>query len=254
MSIIGVVSMKGGVGKTSVTANLAAAMAKTLGPQRVSVIELDPQNSLHLHFGVDDTQSAGVCRQSLDGGNWREIQLPSEFDVQCLPYGSASEFERIGFEALLSRDSNWIREQIQAAGLDDDAVVFIDTPPGPSVYLKQVFSCADLVVIVVLADAASYATIPAMESWLAEMSTLYPHTASLYLINQIDRTELLNRDVVDLLNQRLEGKISPIGIHSDESVREALAFQQPVMAYAPHSQASHDLARISNWLIDVLNQ
>jgi cellulose synthase operon protein YhjQ len=254
MSIIGVVSMKGGVGKTTVTANLAAAMAKTLGPHRVSVIELDPQNALHLHFGVDDTQSAGVCRQSLIGGDWREIRLLSEFDVQCLPYGAVSELDRIGFESLLNREPAWIGQQIQTAGLDDDAVVFIDTPPGPSPYLKQVFSCADVVVIVVLADAASYATIPAMESWLEEMSILYPHTASLYLINQIDRTELLNRDVVDLLNQRLEGKISPIGIHSDESVREALAFQQPVMAYAPHGQASNDLARISNWLIDVLNQ
>ena len=39
MSIIGVVSMKGGVGKTSVTANLAAAMAATLGPAQLAVFD-----------------------------------------------------------------------------------------------------------------------------------------------------------------------------------------------------------------------
>jgi MinD-like ATPase involved in chromosome partitioning or flagellar assembly len=40
----------------------------------------------------------------------------------------------------------------------------------------------------------------------------------------------------------------------DESVREALAFQQPVLAYDPHGQASHDMARLADFLIDVLNQ
>jgi cellulose biosynthesis protein BcsQ len=67
MSVIGVVSMKGGVGKTSLTANLAAAMASVLGPNRVSVVDLDPQNALHLHCGVDDTNSPGECQLARHG-------------------------------------------------------------------------------------------------------------------------------------------------------------------------------------------
>lgn len=47
MSIVGIVSMKGGVGKTSITANLAAAMRTRLGPDRVAVLDLDPQDALH---------------------------------------------------------------------------------------------------------------------------------------------------------------------------------------------------------------
>jgi len=50
MKIIAVVSMKGGVGKTSVTANLAAVLAQDAEPDSIAVLNLDPQNSLHMHL------------------------------------------------------------------------------------------------------------------------------------------------------------------------------------------------------------
>lgn len=254
MSIVAVVSMKGGVGKTTTTANLAAAMAAVLGAQRVSVVDLDPQNALHLHLGVSDAMSPGVCRQSLFAGSWREAMIDSEHGVRCLPYGLVSEQERLDFEQLLLDQPQWIGEQIREAGLDADAVVLLDTPPGPSVYLKQALACADIALVVVLPDAASYATLPFMEAWLAEFAAQRPQLRGLYVINQVDRSELLNRDANDLLQQQLQGRMAAVAIHADEAVREALAFQEPVLAYAPHGQASHDLSNLANALIDALSQ
>lgn len=254
MSVIGVVSMKGGVGKTSVTANLAVALARALGPHRVSTVDLDPQNALRFHLGLALEDACGVCAQSIAQADWAEIAVPTDHEVLCLPYGEVSEEERQAFEELLETHPGWIGDQIRAAGLNDDAVVLIDTPPGPSPYLRQTLACADLILVVLLADAASYATVSAMESWLAEMQTAQPQAKHLYLLNQVDRTDLLNKDVGDVLSHRLGDRLIPIGVHLDESVREALAFQQPVMAYDPHGQASHDLARIAEHLIDSLNR
>jgi cellulose synthase operon protein YhjQ len=254
MSIIGVVSMKGGVGKTSTTANLAAALAAKLGPGRVSVADLDPQNGLHWHFGVHESQTSGICEQSLQDGNWQDVILPSAFDVACLPYGNVSEIERENFEALLLKQPNWIGEQLERAGINQNAVVVIDTPPGPSVYLKQVFACADLILVVLLADAGSYATIPAMETWLDDVSSVRPKVGMYYVLNQVDRSEPLNRDTAAFLHQQLKPRICPIDIHGDEAVGEALAFQQPVLAYEPHAQASLDLDRLATWTINALNK
>jgi cellulose synthase operon protein YhjQ len=254
MSIIGVVSMKGGVGKTSVTVNLASALATKLGRNRVSVVDLDPQNALHLHFSIHNPQKEGVCEQSLRSGDWREVAFSSEFNVVCMPYGTPSELDRKAFELLLAKNPDWVGTQIKQTGLCNDAVVLIDTPPGASVYLKQVFACADVVLVVLLADAGSYATIPAMEAWLDDMLTLHPQLHNVYVLNQIDRSEPLNRDVADKLHLDLGGRMAPIGIHSDEAVSEALAFLQPVLAYDPHGQASHDHARLASWLIDTLNR
>ncbi|MBS3996550.1 MAG: cellulose synthase operon protein YhjQ [Hydrogenophaga sp.] len=253
MSVVGIVSMKGGVGKTSLTANIAMALATRLGPGRVSVVDLDPQNALHWHLGVNGTQ-ASVCKQTLRGDGWAGAAVASPFEVSCVPYGMVSESDREAFEAILVKSPGWLGKNLQQAGLGHDGVVLIDTPPGPSVYLKQVFACADLVLIVLLADAGSYATIPAMEAWLEDMAVLRPELNSFYVLNQVDKTQVLNRDVTELLHQHLGERIAPVGIHQDEAVGEALAFRQPVLVYDPHGQASHDLARLANWLIDVLNR
>lgn len=254
MSIIGVVSMKGGVGKTSVTANLAVAMASALGPGRVSAIDLDPQNALHFHLGVDSNDPTGVCIHSLSGQNWRKMVHASEHGVSCLPYGDVTTEQQLAFEDLLTENPSWISDCIEGADLNNDSIVLVDTPPGPSPYLRQTLACADLILVVLLADAASYATISAMETWLAEMRRQYPRARHLYVLNQVDRTDLLNKDVSDLLRQKLGKNLIPIGIHADEAVREALAFQQPVLSYDPHGQASHDLASLADYLIDALNQ
>lgn len=253
MSVVAVVSMKGGVGKTSVTANLAAAMAARLGAGRVSVIDLDPQDALHWHLGIAQTSEQGVCLHSVQGLDWRAGLAFSEFDVACLPYGAVTEAQRENFESLLLDEPSWIGDCIAQAGLDDDALVLIDTPPGPSVYLKQAFACADLVLIVVLADAGSYATIPAMETWISEISTSQALPRCVYVLNQLDRSEALNRDVADTLQAHLGARLVQVRVHRDEAVGEALAFQQPVLVYDPHGQASHDLARLAGWVIDALS-
>lgn len=253
MSIVGIVSMKGGVGKTSLTANIAMALATELGPGRISVVDLDPQNALHWHVGINGTQTS-ICKQALRREGCASAALPSAFDVSCVPYGMVSESDREAFESLLVKSPGWLGQNLRQAGLGNDGVVLIDTPPGPSVYLRQVFACADLVLIVLLADAGSYATIPAMEAWLDEMLLLRPELNSFYVLNQVDKTQVLNRDVTELLHQHLGERLAPVGIHQDEAVGEALAFRQPVLVYDPHGQASHDLGQLATWLIDTLNR
>lgn len=50
MPVISVCSPKGGVGKTTVVANLAYAFSRA--GTKVVVIDFDPQNALRLYFGM----------------------------------------------------------------------------------------------------------------------------------------------------------------------------------------------------------
>lgn len=254
MKVVSIVSMKGGVGKTSLAANLACALADKLGPHRVAALDLDSQNALQWHFGLADHEAPGVCQQAVKGNSLGDIAFQSESQVVCFPYGHADEPDRLAFESQLTQQSDWLKRQLDSLGLANNALVLIDTPPGPSPYLLQAIACSDLAIIVLLPDAASYATVPAMETYLDEMIPINPNLQSAYVLNQLDESDSLGSDMTRTLRQHLGERLAPVLINSDEAVREALALQQSVLAYDPHGQASHDVKALADWLWGLLNR
>lgn len=62
-TVVAVVSPKGGVGKTTVVANLATALLD--GGRPVTVVDLDPQNALRLHLQMSLDESRGIAVQAL---------------------------------------------------------------------------------------------------------------------------------------------------------------------------------------------
>ena len=65
MRRIAIINQKGGVGKTTTVANIAAALARA--GQRVLVCDLDPQAHLTLHFGLDPSDDTPDMYDLLTG-------------------------------------------------------------------------------------------------------------------------------------------------------------------------------------------
>jgi cellulose synthase operon protein YhjQ len=254
MKVVSIISMKGGVGKTSLAANLACALAEKLEPNRVVALDLDSQNALQWHFGLADHEARGLCQQAIRGGSLSDIAFQNDSGVTCFPFGFADELSRLAFESLLTRQSDWLKLQLDSLALAKDTLVLIDTPPGPSPYLLQAIACSDLAIVVLLPDAASYATVPAMETYLDEMIPINPDLQSAYVLNQLDESDSLASDMTRALRQHLAERFAPVMINSDEALREALAMQQSVVVYDPHGQASHDVNALATWLMGALNR
>jgi cellulose synthase operon protein YhjQ len=249
MTVISVISMKGGVGKTSITANLASALSQVPNAPPIAVVDLDPQNALQWHFGFNEKQSPGLCQHAVKARSLSNACLKTDKGILCYPYGYAEEPTRREFEALLTNDTEWLKQQLVNLQLPSNTIFLIDTPPGQSPYMSQAISSADWGLVVLLADGASYATVPTMETALEEMIPLNPYLKSAYLLNQIDPTNTLANDIQVMLRHRLGERLVPIHICEDEAVREALAFQQSVLAYDGNGLASNDFKSLANWVL-----
>lgn len=247
MTVIAVISPKGGVGKTTVAVNLACTLA--MEGVAVRLVDLDPQNAMRLHLGANPSDANGLVHQTLQQTSWYGAEYSSAYGVSFVPYGKATEVERITFEAYLSKTPNWLRDNLAALEHAHSNLTIVDTPPGPSVYVQQVLSIANVVLVVMIPDAGSYATLNSIEGLLdyycANRSDFY---GSYYVLNQFDAEHPLNCDIQAVMQNVLGERLSPYPIHRDESLSEALAYQQPVREYAPHSQAVEDLNLLSVWL------
>jgi cellulose synthase operon protein YhjQ len=243
-----VVSPKGGVGKTTVVASLAMALVDRQRP--VLAVDLDPQNALRLHLKMPIADSRGLAVQGLQQASLNDAEFTSPYGMRLLPYGSLAEADRREFERALDRDPQWLRRQLAEVPVDAGSITLIDTPPGGSVYLQQALLAADLALMVLLPDAASFVTIASMERWLAEYCRSRSEFAgSYYVVNRMNAARPLCRDVLGAMQRELGYQLAPPVLRFDAMIEEAMASQAPVSRYAPESIAAQDAAALADWLL-----
>ncbi|MFW0758676.1 cellulose biosynthesis protein BcsQ [Pseudomonas sp. H11T01] len=242
--VIALVSAKGGVGKST----LSAALASTLrldGGQTLA-IDLDPQNALQYHFGVDP-DVAGMGNASLKGENWNSLLLPGSAGSLLLPYGSLTEDERRTLERYLDNDRYWLARQLARMELSENDVVIFDTPPGRTVYMDQALSVADQVVVITTADAACFVTLDRMEKLLGAPQARAQSSICSYVINQFDASRAFSRDMHEVLKRRLGGQL--LGVVSlNHAIGEALAYGRNPFVEPGASQACQDMRMLSDRL------
>ncbi|MCQ9425598.1 cellulose biosynthesis protein BcsQ [Pseudomonas sp. LJDD11] len=242
--VIAVVSAKGGVGKTTLSAALASLLQLPGG--RTLVVELDPQDALRHHL-LGGTEQGGLVNGRLRDEDWNSLLLPGTANTWVLPYGSHSAEQRRSLKQAMDEDRHWLARQIERMQLGEHDVLVLDVATGPSRYLEQALDVADQVLAVVNTDAACYQTLNVMEQWLAPLASKPRPPACHYVINQFDATRAFSCDMHQVLLRRLGEQL--LGwVRLDYSLAEALAYgTYPLLAETP-TQGVQDLHALGQQL------
>ncbi len=244
MQVISFISAKGGVGKTTLAANVAIALAQE--GQRVLLIDLDMQNALRLHLGMDPRDISGIVREGITA----KLIYRSPFGVKFIPFGTALKSELEEFEAMLKQHPGWVLEQLFSLDQRAFDFVILDTPPGPSAFLQQALLASQWALGVVLADAASFATIARLQTLVQEYTSERSDFYGLHLlVNQVSQNNELATQVCTELQRSYQRQLCPITIGRAAAVSEALAFERPLLQYDGACDASRDIVRLARWLI-----
>ncbi len=251
MPLICVTSPKGGVGKTTMSANLAFALQRLGHP--VVVVDFDVQNALRLHLGIALNDERGFVAHAPHQPNWSRLSLTTQSGIRVLPYGSCSPQATRLFEQLLRERPNMLTEGLADFLAVPGLMVIADTPPGPTPALEALDRIADYRIAVLLADSGSIAQLPRIEQ-----GDFYSHTRNDldmvgYIVNQVDRRRRLNQDVTEFLRARLGPQLLGL-VHRDEALAEALATQQTVFTFEPAAAATHDIDQIARRLAQRFEQ
>ncbi|MGV8916711.1 MAG: cellulose biosynthesis protein BcsQ [Pseudomonas sp.] len=244
--VIAVVSTNGGVGKSTLASALAITLRRPDG--QTIALDLDPQNALQLHLGVTSSVP-GISQTIIGEDSWLSICQSGFADTKLLAYGAAELNQRLSLEHTLESDPAWLGRQLQKMALSERDTVIIDTPSSSTVYVNQALEIADIVVVVILADAASYANLTHVDPLLAPYLAREKPLFCTFVINQVDESRQLSLDMSHVLANRLGARLLGT-VDQDDFIGESLAYERNPFAHLPPTRGCQNILDIA----EALNQ
>jgi chromosome partitioning protein len=241
--IFTVANQKGGVGKTTTTVNLAAALARN--GARVLVIDLDPQGNASTALGIEHRADTISVYDVVVGGEpiSAVIQKSPEFDhLYCVPATIHLAGAEIELVSLVAREQR-LRTALDAFLEESDELyhyVFIDCPPSLGLLTINAFVAAREVLIPIQCE---YYALEGLSQLLGNIKLIEKHLnpelgVSTILLTMYDsRTNLANQVAQDVRDHFPEQVLSTL-IPRSVRISEAPSFGQSVISYDSNSSGS----------------
>lgn len=235
-------SAVGGAGATTVAAHLSTALL--LQQRETLAFDWCPENCLRLHFGMAAGDSTGWAASLIAGDKWYTASFRGSHGIDFIPFGILEDERALDrLAGQLKDEPFWFRNQLSILCVPADTIVVCDCPRMPAALRDQVLSVADLVLVVTRPDSVSYATAVHIAQGASQKDLM--QTA--IVLNGFDSSRQLDRDISLLLRTQHKRLFSPVVVHGDESLREAVASKQTVFDFAPSSQAAYDFSALATW-------
>jgi chromosome partitioning protein len=150
---IAICSQKGGVGKTTLSLNLALAFAQ-MGHQ-TTIVELDPQGSLGASLLKPSGFASGIVSFFNDERSLREVILNTSVPgLSLLPFGEIDPVETLDFENRVLR-SNQLSRLVDEGHAGGQNLIIFDCPAGFSALTQAVLRSVRRLVVPIQAEPLS---------------------------------------------------------------------------------------------------
>ena len=259
--VIAVTNQKGGVGKTTSTVNLAAALA--VQGLRVLVIDLDPQGNASTALSVEHHLDVRSSYDVLVGGVGLAdvvVQVPDIAGLWCVPATLDLAGAEIELVSRVARE-HLLRKAI-AAFLDDHTrlhgrldYVLIDCPPSLGLITVNALVAAQEVLIPIQCE---YYALEGLGQLLRTVDLVRENLSpqlyvSTILLTMYDARTRLAAQVADEVRRHFGDKVLPTVIPRSVRLSEAPSYGQTIMTYDPGSsgalsylEASRELNRLAD--------
>jgi chromosome partitioning protein len=233
--IFTVANQKGGVGKTTTTVNIAAALS--MGGLRVLVIDLDPQGNASTALGVPHRDNAGIYEVLMGSHEISTVvQKVAGFpSLDCISSNTSLANAEINLVSMVARELQ-LKEALETISVNYD-YIFIDCPPSLGLLTVNAFAAAKELLIPIQAEYYALEGLSQLlETFTVVKKRLNPTlNLSTIILTMFDGRTRLANDVAANVRSHFPKELIDIPIPRAVRVSEAPSYSQTVMTYDPLS-------------------
>ncbi|MYM20182.1 AAA family ATPase [Brevibacterium sp. 5221] len=244
--IFTIANQKGGVGKTTTTVNIAAALAKQ--GLEVLVIDIDPQGNASTALGIDhSTEVASVYDVIIEDAAMADTVAPCpDLDhLLCVPATidlAGAEIELVSLVAREQRLARALEEYLALRESEGSRVdyVLIDCPPSLGLLTVNAFVAANEVLIPIQCE---YYALEGLSQLLKNIQLIQKHlnpdlSISTILLTMYDGRTNLSAEVANDVRAHFPEQVLRVAIPRSVRISEAPSYRQTVITYEPSSSGA----------------
>jgi len=238
--IITLSNHKGGVGKTTSTVNLGAALNRA--GKRVLLVDLDPQANLTQSLGLAGTEPT-IYDALRATKPLTAVPVLEGFDV--VP----STLDLSGAEIELSAETGreYVLKELLDAQRQSYDFILIDSPPSLGLLTLNALTASDEILIPLQAQYLATQGLSKLLEIVEKIQRRLNKSLSVggVFLTQYDGRKILNRNVAEALEGHFKGRIFATRIRDNVALAEAPTQGVDIFRYDPKSYGADDYNRLS---------
>lgn len=243
--IVSLLNHKGGVGKTTSTINLGAAMVK-LG-KRVLLVDLDPQANLTISLGIP-RQKVTIYENMRGEAEISPYTVKEGLDVVTSTLDlSGAEMELIneaGREYILRELFEPLREEYD--------LIIIDCPPSLGLLTLNALTASNFVYIPMQTEFLALQGLAKIKQITDKVRFRLNKKLQIggVIATMYDQRRVLNRDVVNTIKKYFGDRVFETMIRENVSLAEAPAAHKDIFEYSPRSNGAEDYLALAKEVLE----
>lgn len=245
MRTIAVVNQKGGVGKTTTTANLAHALS--LKNKKVVAIDLDPQGHLCASFGIDARNTPGIDEVLLDGVPIEDNLMEVREGLKFIAAGTQlSRMEQLTGGGV--KRGMYLRDALEGKFEDQDYVL-LDCPPASGLLLVNALFATREVLVPVAGDYLSLQGLSYLTATFQNFENRLKHSLNEWIVlTRYHKRRRLPEEIMGKLKEYFPKRVLNTRIRESAPLAECPSFGKTIFEYRNKCSGADDYRSLATEL------
>jgi chromosome partitioning protein len=245
--VISIVNQKGGVGKTTTTVNLGAALA--LENKKILIVDFDQQANTTITLGIKREEVQKDIVNLLLEDNVNEIVIKTEdnnLDLIPASLNIATLEQKIQHienkELLLFNKLNELKHIYD--------YILIDCPPALGIIVDNALYASDSVIIPVECSFYAYDALTQMVNKLDEIQKVKPLEIEGILLTKLDNRNTIGYNIVEKVKFEFPFKTFNTIISISSHIQEAPMYGKSVIHFSYNSRGSKEYRDLAKEILE----